>query len=637
MSPPTEDPASTHLPAHQRREELLLLAYQWIPPLFCLALYSYGLRAWYQQDDFVWLAQRYQIGNFQDFLRAVFAPSVHGTFRPLSERLFLLVCGWAFGTDALPAHLCVFLTQIGNLALISSIARRISGSRVAGFVAPILWTANGALSFPMAWASAYMQILCGFAILLAFHFFLLYIETGKRHWYALQWLVFLTGFGVMESMIVYPAIATAYALLVARKHWRVALPLFGASFLFLALHSAFVPKQSTGAYSVHLDAAIVATLGTYWRGVLVPWDWANFHPSWLWLERPLRLVFTAAALGYAALSGWRKRMLPLFGLAWFCILLSPVLPLKDHISYYYLTLPAIGIGLIGAFAAAAAMERGWLARATTAAILLLFLMVQAPFSAASCAWFYRRSQHVKDLVLAVAAARQQSLMKTIVLTGVDNDLFYSAIWDRAFRAFGIRDVYVDPADRRNLAPGSPLGDTSEYFIDPSSLQQLLIAGDAEVLSTAAPVLIDVTPRFESAAKSAAHIMPEKLDLGTRLSQPFLLGTWYAVEGDHRWMGKTGGVVLGGPGSAGQHLHLRGYCPQTAVSAGPLRGEVTADGQIIGELSLSRGDAVFDLAFNLPPEAVGRPKIEIRIALERAFRAPGDTRELGLVFDSFEIR
>jgi len=47
----------------------------------------------------------------------------------------------------------------------------------------------------MAWTSAYMQVLCGFAILLAFHFFLRYIETGKRSWYWLQWLVFLLGFG----------------------------------------------------------------------------------------------------------------------------------------------------------------------------------------------------------------------------------------------------------------------------------------------------------------------------------------------------------------------------------------------------------------------------------------------------------
>ena len=401
MSPSASNPAGSRPPNHSRREEFLRLAYWWIPPVFCLVLYFYGLRAWYQQDDFAWLGQRYRIANIHDFLLAVLGPSRHGTFRPLSERLFFLICGRLFGTDAFPAHLCVFLTQLGNLALVSSIARRISGSRVAGFLAPILWTANGALAFPMAWSSAYMQILCAFSMLLAFHFFLRYIETGKRSWYLLQWLVFLIGFGVMESMIVYPAIAALYALLEARKYWRATVPLFGASLLFLALHLALVPRQPTFTYSMHFDAAMAATLGTYWKWALVPWNWASIHSSAAWLARSLRIVFTAAALGYAAWSAWRKRMLPLFGLAWFGILLCPVLPLKDHISYYYLTLPAIGIGLTGAFAAASAARRGWLDRTITAAILLLFLMVQAPYAAASCAWFYRRSQHIKDVVVAV--------------------------------------------------------------------------------------------------------------------------------------------------------------------------------------------------------------------------------------------
>jgi hypothetical protein len=618
------------------------VAYRWIPPVFCLILYSYGLRAWYQQDDFAWLGQRYQVADIHGFLVAVFRPSRHGTFRPLSERLFLLICGRAFGMDAFPAHLCVFLTQLGSLVLVSSIARRLSGSRVAGFLAPILWTANGALAFPMAWTSAYMQVLCGFAILLAFHFFLRYIETGKRSWYWLQWLVFLLGFGVMESMIVYPAIAGLYALLEERKYWRATLPLFGASLLFLALHLALVPKQAAGAYSVHIEPAMAVTLGTYWKWVLVPWDWVSFHPSAPWLARSLRIFFTAAMFAYAGCSAWRKRMLPLFGLAWFGILLCPVLPLRDHISYYYLTLPAIGIGLTGAFAAAAAARRGWAGRTIAAATLLLFLIVQAPYAAASCAWFYHRSQRVKDVVTTVAAVRQLFPAKIIVLTGVDNDLFYSALWDQPFRAFGIGGVYLDPAEQGGMAAlarsvDSASADFSPFFVDASVLQQLLIAGQAEVLSVAAPVPIDVTPRFEAAAKSSPQSLPRRLNPGSGLSLPFLRGTWYDLEGDHRWMGKSAGVVLAGPVSAAQQLHVGGYCPQAQVSAGKLTGKITVEGREIGELSLSKGDAPFEAAFPLPPETVGKPKIEAGIQLDRTIRAPGDIRDLGLVITSFEIR
>ncbi|MGA1996052.1 MAG: hypothetical protein ABSH45_09765, partial [Bryobacteraceae bacterium] len=218
-----------------------------------------------------------------------------------------------------------------------------------------------------------------------------------------------------------------------------------------------------------------------------------------------------------------------------------------------------------------------------------------------------------------------------------DDLFYSAIWDQPFRAFGIGDVYVDPAERSKIAPDPALGDISPLFIDASVLQQLLIANDVEVLSAATPVLIDVTPRFEAAAKSSAQSMPRRLNPGSGLSQPFLRGTWYEPDGDHRWMGKSAGVVLAGPPSPGQQLHIGGYCPQAQVSPGRLTGKVAVDGREIGELSLSKGDAPFEAAFPLPQESVGKPKIEVGIQLDRTFRAPGDVRELGLVINSFEIR
>jgi hypothetical protein len=245
--------------------------------------------------------------------------------------------------------------------------------------------------------------------------------------------------------------------------------------------------------------------------------------------------------------------------------------------------------------------------------------------------------------MAVAGVRQWSHGKTVVLTGASDDLFYSAIWDQAFRAFGIDDVYLDPAERSKTAAlvrsvDPAFEDSSPLFIDASVLQELLIANRVEVLAAAGPVLIDVTPRFEAVARSSPQLMPQRIKLGSGLSQPFLRGAWYELEGDHRWMGKRAGVVMAGPVSAGQQLHISGYCPRAQLSTGGLlTGKVTADGREIGELSLSQGDAGFDLAFHLPPETVGKPKIEVEIQLDRTFRAPGDIRELGLIVDSFEIR
>ena len=84
-----------------------------------------------------------------------------------------------FGLDALPFKIVVFATQFANLALVASIGARLTGSRAAGFFAAVLWVLNGSAIVPLGWICVYNQVLCGFFLLLAFHFLLRYIETGE--------------------------------------------------------------------------------------------------------------------------------------------------------------------------------------------------------------------------------------------------------------------------------------------------------------------------------------------------------------------------------------------------------------------------------------------------------------------------
>jgi len=627
---------------HSRREMWLTLAYWLVPPVFCLAVYYWGLRAWYQQDDFVWLGQRLRIENWHDFLRAVFMPSVHGTFRPLSERLFLLVAGSAFGTDAFPARLVVFLTEVANLALISSLARRMSNSRIAGFLAPILWTANGALAFPMAWSSAYMHILCGFAILLALHFLARYLDTGKRSDYWLHWIVFLVGFGVMESMIVYPAIAAAYTLVRARRRFFGTLPLFGASILFWVLHSRFVPKQHQGTYSVHFDSSLPRTLVTYWKWALVPrdWlDWQGWRPRFVLVATVTVIALTAAILIYVAYAALRRNLAPAFGLFCFLVLLLPVLPLKEHVSYYYLALPSMGLALVGAFAADSAVRAGWWTRLIAGLLLGLYLFVQAPYTAWACKWWYLRSQRVEDVVLGAVSVRQSAPNKILVITGVDEVIFDGAFWDGAFQAFGASNVYADPGQRAALTANSVMEnqDLSSLFPDPADFQRGLLEHQVIVLSAGGPALQNVTALFEARAEAAPLLWPRRVDVANALAADYLRGAWFEPEGGHRWMGKKAGVVLAGPASQNEQLHLAGYCPAPQVAAGLLIARILVEGEEIGQLRLTEGDANFDTAFSLPSQLVGKARIEISVELDRTFRAAGDLRDLGLTFGSFEVR
>lgn len=633
--------SSAYAPSQLRRADWLRLAYWVVPSLFCLVVYFWGIRAWYQQDDFVWLGQRLAIHNFHDFLHALFAPSIHGTFRPLSERLFLLIAGSAFGADAFPARLVVFLTQIANVLVLSSVAKRITNSYAAGFMAPILWVANGALAFPMTWSSSYMYILCGLCILLAFRSFLNYIDTGNRNYLYLQWAIFLAGFGVMETMVVYPAIVATYSFLCARKQFWKTVPLFGGSAAFLVFHSLYVPKQHAGTYSLHLDLSLPHTLLTYWKWVLVPNDWlvwARWPSKHPWTAPGLIVLFTAAIVVYVAFTAWRGNRTPAFGLAAFFILLAPVVPLTEHVSYYYLTLPAMGIALVGACAAASAARAGRIARVAACVVLGLFLVVQAPFAAFACKWWYQRSQQVRDAVLGAAAVRRAMPEKTLVLTGVDETIFAGAFWDHAFQTFDTPGVYIDPSERSALLAANSTEDLDlpSMFLDAADLQRGLLQHRVEVLSVAGTVPIDVTPRFEAAAQTSAPLWPTRVDVANSLAEPYLRGAWYQLETDHRWMGGRAGVILAGPSSPNQKLVLHGYCSHAELEAGPLAGKVTVDGKPAGELDLAH-DGSFETAFALPLEAIGKPSVEVMLEVGRTFRPPGDGRNLGLSFGSFEVR
>ena len=148
-----------------------------LPLAFFLTVYWGGLKNWFEQDDFAWLGLHIQVYDLRSFATAMFAPMAQGTVRPWSERGFFLLFYKLFAANALPYHIAVFCTHAANLVLLNLILWKLTASRVAATLAPILWTANSALLTPLCWASNYNQIQCAFFLLLAF---LLYLHG--RYW-----------------------------------------------------------------------------------------------------------------------------------------------------------------------------------------------------------------------------------------------------------------------------------------------------------------------------------------------------------------------------------------------------------------------------------------------------------------------
>ena len=175
------------------------------PSLLCLLLYWPSLTAWFRADDFAWLGTGLRVNNFHDLLAALFSPQAQGTIRPLSERAFFMGGFALFGLNALPFKIVVFATQFAALALMVWIGGRLTARPAAGVCAAVLWIANSSLILPLGWTSAYNQVLCGFFLLLAFHFLLRFVDSGRRRYEIAQWAAFLLGFGALELNLVYPA------------------------------------------------------------------------------------------------------------------------------------------------------------------------------------------------------------------------------------------------------------------------------------------------------------------------------------------------------------------------------------------------------------------------------------------------
>jgi hypothetical protein len=616
------------------------LAYWTVPPLLCLALYWPGLWAWFQQDDLAWLGLGASVQDVPTLLRALFEPMAQGTIRPLSERAFFLVFYSIFGLWATPFRAAVFLTQFANLVLLGLLVQRVTRSRLAGFLAPSLWALNGGLAMAMSWTAAYNQVLCGFFLLLALYCFVRHTENGDRRFFTAQWIVFLLGFGVLEINAVYPALAAAYALCCARPYLRKTGPMFLVSGAYALLHFWVAPVHTAGpAYLGHFDASMLGTLWTYWQWALGPTRLVlsgGKIPSWAGVAGTVLL--TAPLAGFLAWKLWRRQWPVLLPLAWFVIVLLPVLPLRDHISSYYLTVPTAGLAWLAAWALESAFHQRWYLKGLALALAAVYLTAGIVGGRIETRVMVQRSHAIRTLVWGAVRVRELHPNNAIVLAGLDSDLFWAGVFHRPFRLVGIPDVYVAPEAVSQIQPRPELGNVSDFVIPPAILMDLLAKHRAVVYTPDADRLRAITLSYLAGARLRWDLEePRRVDAGLPSFAGQLGPTWYKLETGHRWMPRRATVRLGGPRTAAAKLHVSGYCPAAQVVGRSLRVSVGVERKPLQVFRLSQGDSQFHLVLNLPPELVGKQRVEVYVEVDRTFTNPPDRRELGLSFGAFEIR
>jgi hypothetical protein len=489
-----------------------------IPIALLLALYWPGLTNWFYQDDFGWLRLRQSVHSVRDVPSALFAPKAHGNIRPLGENAYWLLLSSVFGAEALPFRVCAFLTQIASLLLLGSIVLHTSKSPVAALAAPLLWIVNCGLAPAMSWSSIYNQVLSGFFFLLAFWFLL-------RRMHRAHWAAFVLGLGALETNVMYPAIAAAYALLYDRSLLRKIAPMFLFSAAYMGIHFYFAGSQP-GAYALHFDASIPLTFAAYW--------------AWSLGRVPLPVILALSA-SIAVFVIWRIRQrdfLPLFGLAWFAITLAPYLPLRDHFSDYYLAVPAIGIAIIGSAAAIRAP------RAAATVGISIYLALSLPPAWTLTRWYHDRSRAAEDLVMGVAEIRRHDPGKIILLDGIDTSLFQAVMVDVPFLALQIPYVYLAPGASAKIHEPTDL--VSKFELPEGMALDAVKSGRAVVYLWEAGLLRNATTRYRKIVDKLWRAGPPRfVNLGDPVFQPYLGPGWDSAVDGYRGLKHAASLRMSG--------------------------------------------------------------------------------------------
>jgi hypothetical protein len=621
-----------------RADIIKRILYWTLPCLFCLALYWHGLKAWFQMDDFAWLGLHTLVHDWDSFLDAMFRPMAQGTVRPISERLFFLSFWHLFGMEALPYRTLVFLTAFANVILISAIVRRLTASALAGFLAPLLWLTSPGLYEPMTWTSAYNQILCAFFFLLQLHLLIRYTDKQQKRYYVGLWVAFLLGFGVLELNVVFPAIAAMYVLLFARRYLLHVGPMFLVSIAYAVWHRSVGQGIRTSIYE--MDFRPQSILSVLWRYVqlsLSAWEMQPLRPE---LTTQIQLAFglvLLALIAFTAIMMWKRRWLALFFLAWYFIALSVYLPLANHVSGYYATVPMAGLAMLGGWAAAVAWQTSRLARITAVAALLCFVVPGAWQGRQLSRRTSLQSREVRHMVRGIAAAHRRHPNQILVLTGVDNDLFWFGLYDKPEVALGWRGLYVTGETEQKIIPAPEMGSVADRFLADSVTLEAIHRGEAEVYDVSQTPVKNITRMYERAlALDRNPALPRSINVGSPLFTRFLKDGWFPSTDGARWTEKRATVELRGPARRHGTLTITGVVTPLHTGNRPYPVTALVDGRTIGKLDIPTGASRFSLTYDLPDELAGKPSILVALEVDRTVSAPPDLRQLGLLMGTLEI-
>ncbi|MBN8734080.1 MAG: hypothetical protein J0L64_26320 [Acidobacteria bacterium] len=502
-----------------------------------------------------------------DFLKALVSPAyTANNFRPTGHGLYH-VWGQVFGLRFPPYVATIQLLHLLNALLLFWLMRRSGASDAQAGVGALFWVFHMAL-FGAFWRPMYVfDVLCGLFTLVA-----LLAWSGQR--WVMAFVCFWLAMKSKEHAVLLPAVLLLWEWTLGERRWKPLVPFFAAS-LGIGLQGVFANEAAGPDYKLNFSP--LSVLKTTWA--YLPHFWFAALPLLAFWRR----VPTAA---------W-------WGMAWFALLLSPMLALPGRINPVYLYVPLLGLAL----AAGCAVKPKW-------GVPLLALWLAGNF-----VWM-----------------RQ---LRRAELTQADNNRAYfeqlSAIGPAlAEPELYIYDGYPEGLDWWGIAGAIRLAaGKAEARMIPIQADDL--AARIEGKSVMQLFWEPPTRRLTTHIRSPQHPELSLLDMGRFVPFWQLGDGWYQQESGYRWSKPSAWATVRRPAGATRF--------ELKVNIGPAYIEAVTRSQVRVRVDTEVvGTAQFDkqgwqtAGWTVGPKPAGRVRVEIEVS--PPFR-PGaaDPRVLGVAVGS----
>jgi hypothetical protein len=511
-----------------------------------------------------------------DWLEGFLSPRYYPqNFRPVGHLYFNLMgraAGLEFPWYVLASHGLHLL----NLWLLWRLLGRL-GFPPPAAAAGGLWFGFHMGVFDALWKPMYVfDLFCALFSLLCL---LAYGRQSRLAW-AGAFLSFWLALKSKEMAVMLPAALAVWEFGLGRRQWRRLLPLLAVSLAF-GIQALLVNAGRDSEYTLHFAPAEL------WKSVA-------FYSSKV-------LLAPYAGLALLALPFLLRDRRAGFGLAFFLLLLTPMLLLTQRLFAAYLYLPLAGL----AIAAAAAAAR------LHPALIAAFFVFWLPYNHAAL-----RAQRREALSLAEENRRYLTRLAQAVRENPGAEAFIYDGVPAALHTWGIEAAVRYFAGR---------GDLRFYSAEERDLEKSLAEGAGVVLLSWDPVRrkLDAYAR-PPGAPDASYITV------SRQAPVWQFGHgWYFFGGHFRWCRPQATARLRRPPGARAFELVVNMGPPPAGD--PIRAAVWINGREIGAQSLARGSGWHTLRWPLEPAPPGPARVEIRA--EPPFLAD-PVRPLGLAVGAF---